>query len=296
VTWTSSDNSIATVADDGVVSAVAAGAATITATAGEQTATCAVTVTPVAVTGISLDKTTLPLTIGETYTLTATVSPDNATDKTVTWTSSDNSVANVAGGVVTAVADGVATITATAGGQTATCTVTVLDGVRINGVIWAKSNVDAPGTFAATPEALGKFYQWNRATAWAVTGTVENWDNSSEGGNSWTADICPDGWRVPTSAELLTLLDTEKVTREWKSSGVRGYLFTDKITNATLFLPAVGYRHFTAGLLQYQDSYCRYWSSTTNHEYANLLDVHTDYANVISNSPALGLSVRCVAE
>lgn len=78
-----------------------------------------------AVTGITLDKTTAELKIGETETLTATVNPDDATDKSVTWTTSDANVATVENGVVTAVAAGNATITAQAGEHTATCAVTV---------------------------------------------------------------------------------------------------------------------------------------------------------------------------
>ncbi len=129
VTWTSSDTSVATVAD-GVVIPVAAGTATITATAGGKTATCTVTVEPatVAVTGVSLNKTSIVLlTNGQnTETLTATVKPDDATDKTVTWTSSDESVATVdQNGKVTAIATGTATITAKAGDKTASCTVFV---------------------------------------------------------------------------------------------------------------------------------------------------------------------------
>jgi len=90
----------------------------------------------VAVTGVTLSETTASMTVGgETLTLTATVAPDNATDKTVVWTSSDPSVATVADGVVTAVAAGTATITATATNgtddtaddKTATCTITVTD-------------------------------------------------------------------------------------------------------------------------------------------------------------------------
>ncbi len=86
------------------------------------------------VTGINLDKTEASMTVGgDALTLTATVAPDNATDKTVTWTTSDASVATVANGVVTAVAPGTATITATATNgtadtsddKTATCEVTV---------------------------------------------------------------------------------------------------------------------------------------------------------------------------
>ena len=79
----------------------------------------------VAVTGITLDKTTAELEIGATETLTATVTPDDATDKSVTWTTSDANIATVENGVVTAVAAGNATITAQAGEHTATCAVTV---------------------------------------------------------------------------------------------------------------------------------------------------------------------------
>lgn len=82
----------------------------------------------VAVTGITLDKTQASINVGETVTLAATVTPDNATNKTVTWTSSDSTVATVdANGVVTGVKaqDAAVTITAKAGDKTATCTVTV---------------------------------------------------------------------------------------------------------------------------------------------------------------------------
>ena len=80
----------------------------------------------VAVTSVTVSPKTLDLEVGQTGTLTATVKPDNATNKTVTWTTSNDKVATVANnGVVTAVGKGTATITAAAGGKTATCTVTV---------------------------------------------------------------------------------------------------------------------------------------------------------------------------
>ena len=81
----------------------------------------------VSVTGVELDKTSLSLYEGDTETLTATVKPDNATNKAVTWTSSDAGVATVENGVVTAVSSGTATITVTTvdGGKTASCAVTV---------------------------------------------------------------------------------------------------------------------------------------------------------------------------
>ena len=81
----------------------------------------------VSVTGVELDKTSLSLYEGDTETLTATVNPDNATNKAVTWSTSDAGVATVEHGVVTAVSSGTATITVTTvdGGKTASCAVTV---------------------------------------------------------------------------------------------------------------------------------------------------------------------------
>ena len=130
VTWTSSDNAVATVAN-GKVTAVKAGTATITVKTedGNKTATCTVTVTAKTypVESVTLDKTSVELTEGAETTLTATVNPSNATNKNVTWTSSDNAVATVSNGKVTAVKAGTATITVKTedGNKTATCTVTV---------------------------------------------------------------------------------------------------------------------------------------------------------------------------
>lgn len=128
VVWKSSDEKVATVSN-GVVTFVGEGTAEITATAGDVSAVCKVSVKAktVAVEKVTLDKTSAELTVGDTATLKASVTPDNATDKTVTWTSSDDSVASVKDGVVTAVKAGTATITAKSGDKTATCTVTVKD-------------------------------------------------------------------------------------------------------------------------------------------------------------------------
>ena len=127
VTWTSSDESIAKVAD-GKVTAVKSGKATVTAKCGGKTAECAVTVT-VPTGSVTLDKTTLSLAVGETAQLTATVKPDDTTDKNVTWTSSDESVAKVDNGKVTAVKAGNATIIAKCGGKSAECAVMVTEPV-----------------------------------------------------------------------------------------------------------------------------------------------------------------------
>ncbi|MDE7291966.1 MAG: leucine-rich repeat protein [Treponemataceae bacterium] len=127
VKWSSSDTAVATVGNDGTVTAIKEGNATITAQAGDKKAECVVTVKlqVIAVESITLDATTLTLEPGTTEKLTATVKPDNADNKTVIWSSSDTSVATVAGGTVTAVAEGTTIITAQADIKVATCIVTV---------------------------------------------------------------------------------------------------------------------------------------------------------------------------
>ncbi len=128
LSWRSSDETVATVAG-GTVTAVKEGKAIITVTTSDgAAATCEVTVkAPVAVTGITLNSEAITLTEGESHTLTASLSPENATNKSVTWASSSEQFATVADGVVTAVKEGKATITATTvdGEFTAECEITV---------------------------------------------------------------------------------------------------------------------------------------------------------------------------
>ena len=130
VSWSSSDATVASVNQNGGVTPLKAGTATITATAGGKSGTCKVTVNSkiIAVTGVSLDKSELSITKGGTATLKATVAPDNATNKNVTWKSSDASIASVDNtGKVTAVEVGEATLTVTTedGNKSATCKVIV---------------------------------------------------------------------------------------------------------------------------------------------------------------------------
>ena len=151
ITWSSSNTSVATVSN-GVVKAVGFGTATITAKSNNgKTASCSVTVNPIAVSGVSLNKTSLSFTgTGSSQTLTATVSPSNATNKTLTWSSSNTSVATVSNGVVKAVGFGTATITAKSNnGKTASCSVTV--------------NPIQPTGIKATPET---------STLYGLNGTV----------------------------------------------------------------------------------------------------------------------------
>ncbi len=139
VTWSSSDPEIATVDQNGIVTAVKVGKATITAklTNGLEV-TCQVTVVAkvIEAEGIELNLPAVEVIEGETVELTATVNPEETTDKTVTWTSSDETVATVdQNGIVTALKVGKATITArTANGFEATCLVTVDTKMGINGI------------------------------------------------------------------------------------------------------------------------------------------------------------------
>jgi len=125
IIWTSSNEGVAKVDKSGVVTAVDAGEATISAKAGDKTATCAVTVT-VPVESISMDQTSITLIAGESQTLKATVLPSNATYTEITWTSDNNGVATVKDGVVSAVGKGTTNIRASIGNVSASCSVSVL--------------------------------------------------------------------------------------------------------------------------------------------------------------------------
>jgi uncharacterized protein YjdB len=132
VTWSSSNTAITSVNSTGVVTGIAAGTATITVTTveGGFKATCAVTVANIAVTGVTLSPTSGSILKGATLQLTPTISPANATNKNVAWSTSNSSIATVSSsGLVTGVAAGSATITVTTqdGGYTATCSITVND-------------------------------------------------------------------------------------------------------------------------------------------------------------------------
>ena len=137
VRWDSNDTDVATVDDNGVVKALTTGTANIVVTSvanSEKTATCVITVKESF--SVSLGA-TLQIPTGTTCTLVAKITPISDTPSTVTWTSSDDAVATVAGGVVTGVAAGTVTITATLdNGASDECTVTVVAVARESLVGW----------------------------------------------------------------------------------------------------------------------------------------------------------------
>lgn len=176
VTWTSSNPAIATVDENGIVTALKAGTTTITATTndGGFKANCIITVTGevVNVTGITLSPTTKTMYTGESFILTPTITPDNATNKSVTWTSSDPTIASVdESGIVNAIKKGTATITAKTndGGFTATCVITVNEGdKKVTGItLTPTTNTIKPGdSFVITPtvtpvDAADKSVTWS---------------------------------------------------------------------------------------------------------------------------------------
>ena len=135
------------------------------------------------------------------------------------------------------------------------------EGVVINGIRWATRNVDAPGTFAESPESFGMFFQWNRRKGWsAVDRDVEGWDNTDAGGAKWYAknDPCPEGWRVPTAMELRSLNNAR--SRWITQNGVYGRTFGNRRNQ--IFLPATGWRiGGDNGRIIHKGDWGLYWSN-----------------------------------
>ena len=188
VVWSSSDEAVATVVD-GKVTAVAAGTATISAVIGNGVvASCVVTVSAasIAATGVELNATSGSLFVGGSVTLTATVSPSDSTD-TVVWSSSDETVATVDNGKVTAVGAGSATITATAGSAKAeyALTVTVEHGSVITDPLTVEEALTMGAALAGGAKTEREYYikgivyqiddnslkaSYNNATFWLYAG------------------------------------------------------------------------------------------------------------------------------
>jgi len=258
------------------------------------------------VTGVALNEDNITVSVGKTAKLTATVRPSDATNQGVSWTSSNQDIATVFDGVITAKEEGTVTITVITdeGKHPATCTVTVTEGlgILINGVRWATSNVDMPGTFAANPEDAGMFYQWNRKIGWSSTDPMINsnggttWNSSIPEGDNWIKanDPCPTGWRVPTLEELQSLVSTGS---EWTTlNGVNGRYFGSG--EQTVFFPAAGRRSHSDGTLG-GVGFGLYWSGTPSPEESSACRMYFLSGDVTTDNNGdrcYGFSVRCVKD
>ena len=255
----------------------------------------------VKVTNVSLNKNELSLSEGDSETLIATVLPSDASNKNVTWSSSDDTVATVSSnGLVTAVATGNADIIVTTvdGGLTAQCDTTVIsptpshDYVEIGGVKWATMNVGATGV-----TDTGLYFQWGDTQGYtaAQCGSGEGqkyfgwadykyWTGDTGSGSSgMTKYNATDGktvldaeddavttawggqWRMPTVAEYVALgkAVTSAWTADYQGSGVAGMICTDKTDSSNvLFFPACGSCY--NGSVDYVGRFGGNWSSSLN--------------------------------
>ena len=225
VAWSSSDRSVATVDKAGTVHGLRPGTATVTATAEGKSGTCAVTVKAKAVnvTEVTLDRTELTLTEGETETLTATVKPDNADNRKVTWSSDKTDVATVDGaGRVIAVKAGEAVITVTTedGGRTATCKVTVkAKAVPVTGVSLDRTELTLTEGEA---ETLTATVRPDNADNRKVTWSSDNTDVATVGGDGRVTAVKAGEAVVTVTTEDGGKTATCKVTVKAKTVPVTG--------------------------------------------------------------------------
>lgn len=233
VTWSSSNPEVATV-DNGVVTAVSAGEVIITVTTedGAKTATCKVTVNApqtVPVTGVTLDKAELTLEEGSTGTLTATVAPQNATNNTVTWSSSNPEFVTVANGTVTAVSAGTATITVTTadGNHKATCTVTVIPKtVQVSGIqVQGSASVYVGGstklTATVTPtNATNQKVTWSSNNESVATVGTDGTVTAVSAGTATITVTTEDGQKTAACTVTVLSVDRTKLFALLQGSGV----------------------------------------------------------------------------
>lgn len=288
------------------------------------------------VTSITLSKTSLSLLVGEEETISVTsVLPDNANDKTCTWSSSDNAIATVDNaGKISAKAKGSAVIKATANDGSevsASCAVRVMKNSCPSGAVdlglgvyWATCNLNESG-FVSSPEAYGDYYAWGETEtksnySWSTykfgtssSGPFSKYNtNSSYGAIDNKTVLEPEddaahvilggSWRMPTDKEwtALRLGCTWTWTTNYNGTGVAGRIVTSNVEgykDKSIFLPAAG-RRYDASLAAV-GSYCYYWSSSLNTDSPSkawYVVFYSDKVHRYDYNRYNGFSVRPVSE
>lgn len=340
VTWESSNNDVVEVDADGTVIANSIGTCIITCRATDESGVysdCYVTVTDVQlVTSITLSQTTLSLTLpnNKFNKLTATIQPNDATNKNITWSSSNTDIAIVnQTGKVTAKAKGSCTVIAAAAdssGVKAECQVTVcsdksgiIDGREYvdldlpSGTLWATCNIGA-----SSPEEFGNYYAWGETTtkndySWSTYKyckgsyvTMEKYCvDSSYGYNGFTdgvTELLPmddaatanwgSEWQMPSLNQFQELIDSNYTTTEWITlNGKQGRKITSRSNGKSIFLPGAGYYDNT---LRYGvGGYGYFWSRTLHTKYSYLAyNISFSTGNIVTNfyDRYLGRSIRPV--
>ncbi|MBO7466777.1 MAG: Ig-like domain-containing protein [Bacteroidaceae bacterium] len=321
ITWTSSDESVATVDANGLVTAIAGGSATITATASGSlvSASCAVSVTQM-VTSINLSMTKTVLGLNESVILTATVLPETASNRNVTWSSSNEDVAYVRNGKVVPFSCGTAIITCEAAdgsGVKAICKVNVANTEYVDlnlpsGTLWAKCNIGA-----TNPEDYGDYYAWGEIAGYNDGKTefsLETYFDKDENGNPYKKYNNDGGllelileddaaymnwgpaWRMPSLEQFEELLNNEYTTTEWTTmNGIYGRKITSKTNENSIFFPAAGdYEGIT---FNYGGKRGLYWSRTltlSGDYVAWFMGFYSNDISINNTYRESGLSVRPV--
>ena len=295
ISWSSSDSSIATVSSDGIVTGKSHGKAIITACAtdgSEVQATCSVEVKQY-VTDITLNKTSTMIYVGNMETLTASIGPNDADDKTITWTCLTTDIVSVSNtGIVTALAPGYAEVIATANdgsGVYASCAIEIPPYVDLGlSVKWAACNLGKTG-FVNKPEDYGEYYAWGETSpkkdySWSSYkwcggsyNTLTKYNSDSSYGivdsktefkdYNYVDDVAREKlgnkWHIPTHGEWTELWDN--CTFSWGArNGVLGMTLKSKKNGNSIFFPAAGYKKPN---LQDPGQRGRYWSSSCETQF-----------------------------
>lgn len=286
ILWQSDDESIVTVDGSGIVTGVDGGITVVSAKAGDAIAYCVIQVI-VPVASISLNKSSLLLHREDSFQLSASISPANATNTDVKWSTDNESVAEVSeDGIVWAKNNGEAHITASVDNQSAICTVSVviptIECVDLGlSVKWGTQNLEAK-----TMEDRGEYFSWGELSPknyydWATyalsmgtSRTLTKYTNSTWGYNYYSDNltqleliddaaysILGEGYRIPTDAEWVELLQNCS-WKDYSINGIFGYKVTSKKTGYTdkwIFLP---YGYQVSGLRNDEPILIGdYWSS-----------------------------------